>query len=113
MNIEKRRLNAMFDAIAQNILDDGFELYSIDGNVLFELRGFSGGATYTLIYYIIKIQDGKHYRWGARVSNQFWARYDTISDHLRENCQKFITALAENKAKEFDVDGGDLGTGDN
>jgi len=113
VNLEKRRLNAMFDAIAQNILDKDFELYSIDNNVLFEMRGPSGGIAFNFIYYIVTVQNGKNYRWGVKLNSKFECSYTKIADNLKNNHQKFIIALAENNAKQFDPDGGDLGTGDN
>jgi hypothetical protein len=111
MNIPAKQIDCVIQAIANDILQDGIELYKVNESVLFGLRSASGGIVNTYIFYLIKKKDDKtFYSYGIElvaIDNIFSIK--TLTDIMVRALSKFTFHLVNESAKEVNLDGGDLG----
>lgn len=100
--------NAVLQAIANDVLPEGFELYCVDDRALFEIRGPSGGVVSQHVFYIIK-KFGEHNFWrqavGMRVNESL--SFDFIRAKIEKGLKEFQENIKGNP--ELIGEGGDLG----
>ena len=118
MNIEKKHLNSVLHAVFNDIKTDREELYSVDGNALFEMRGSSGGVATRLIFYVLDtiVEINKYgrkvkARWAIEIPIDIPLSIKKMQEIVSKEMIEFTKARMENKCKTEDLDGGDFGGG--
>jgi hypothetical protein len=111
MNIPAKQIDCVIQAIANDILQDGIELYKVNESALFGLRGASGGIVSTYIFYLIKMKDDKtFYSYGVElVATDNIFSIKTLTDVIIKALANFTFQMTNESAKEVNLDGGDLG----
>ena len=108
MNLPINQLDAVIQAIANDLFEEGHSLYMVDGKCLFQMRGMSGGIATNYIFYIV---DYKH---GHDKFNSFGAQL-SIDLKLSLNELKYVIECAYEEFKKGNTisvgEGGDMGTG--
>lgn len=94
-------------------LPEGIEFYSADEARVFQMRGQSGGvATAGMVY----LATSNNFVYGLQLPMR-WIEdphgyRKEIHEFVNEGVRKFQLCLAENEARRFDPDGGDMGSPD-